>query len=128
MDYTKDTCPFCLERSTQKIIAENDLAYASFDIYPVSKGHCLVITKRHVSDFFETTSAEKEALFSLANQIKLMLEKKYNPDGFNIGFNINEAAGQTVPHVHVHVIPRYSGDMENPRGGVRHVIPDKGNY
>ncbi|WP_320110968.1 HIT family protein [Draconibacterium orientale] len=128
MDYTTVNCPFCLERNTREIIAENDLAYAAFDIFPVSEGHCLVITKRHVSNFFETTSSEKEALFSLVNELRLVLEKKYNPAGFNIGININEAAGQTVPHVHIHVIPRYSGDVENPRGGVRHVIPGRGNY
>lgn len=128
MDYTKDNCPFCLERNTREIIAENDLAYAAFDIFPVSVGHCLVITKRHVSNFFETTSTEIEALFSLVKEVKSRLELDFSPDGFNVGFNVHEAAGQTVPHVHVHVIPRYLGDVENPRGGVRHVIQGKGNY
>lgn len=128
MDYTKDNCPFCLERNTREILFENDLAYAAYDIFPVSQGHCLVITKRHVSNFFEITSSENVALFSLVNEMKQMLVKNFNPDGFNIGVNINEVAGQTVPHVHVHVIPRYSGDVENPRGGIRHVVPGKGNF
>ncbi len=128
MDYTKDNCPFCLERNTREIIVENEFAYAVFDIFPVSKGHCLVITKRHVSNFFKITNEEIEALFSLVKEVKSKLEKEFTPDGFNVGFNVDEAAGQTVPHVHVHVIPRYSGDVENPRGGVRYVIPEKGNY
>ena len=107
---------------------ENELAYAMFDIFPVSKGHCLIITKRHISNFFEATPEEMGALFSLAKEVKKIIEEKYHPAGFNIGVNVNEVAGQTVPHVHVHIIPRYEGDVANPRGGVRHVIPWKGNY
>lgn len=126
MDYTKENCPFCLERDT-RMIMENKLAYAMFDIFPVSKGHCLVITKRHIPDFFEATPEEIGALFSLAKEAKTVIEEKYKPSGFNIGVNINETAGQTVPHVHVHIIPRYKGDVENPRGGVRRVIPWKKN-
>jgi diadenosine tetraphosphate (Ap4A) HIT family hydrolase len=128
MDYTKEDCPFCIERNTREIISENDLAYAAFDIFAVSKGHCLVITKRHISNFFETTPAEIEALFSLVKEVKPILEHMFAPAGFNIGVNINEVAGQTIPHVHVHVIPRYIGDVKNPRGGVRNVIPGKGDY
>ena len=128
MDYTKENCPFCLERNMREIIAENELAYAAFDIYAVSQGHCLIITKRHIESFFEATQEEVQALFSLVTEVKGILEQRYNPDGFNIGINVNDAAGQTVPHVHVHLIPRYKGDVENPRGGVRNVIPGKGNY
>ncbi len=128
MDYNKSNCPFCFLDKKIKVIKYNDLAFVIYDIFPVSKGHCLVITKRHVSNFFDITNEEKLAILNLVDQMKNELHKKYNPDGFNLGVNINEAAGQTVPHVHFHLIPRYTGDMENPRGGVRHVIPDKGNY
>jgi diadenosine tetraphosphate (Ap4A) HIT family hydrolase len=128
MDYTKEDCPFCIERNTREIISENNLAYAAFDIFAVSKGHCLVITKRHISNFFETTSDEIEAIFTLVNEVEIILRSKFNPAGFNIGVNINDAAGQTIPHVHIHIIPRYLGDVENPRGGVRNVIPGKGDY
>lgn len=127
MDYTKENCPFCLEKDSRLII-ENELAFAIFDIFPVSKGHCLVITKRHIPDFFEVTPEEISALFSLVKEMKTIIEEKYHPAGYNIGVNVNETAGQTVPHVHIHIIPRYNGDVENPRGGVRHVIPWKGNY
>ena len=128
MDYTIGNCPFCLKRNTRTIIAESELAYATFDIFPVSEGHCLVITKRHISNFFETTPEEINELFFLVKKVKSIITAKYRPQGFNVGININEVAGQTVPHVHIHVIPRYEGDVENPRGGVRHVIPGKGNY
>ena len=128
MDYTIENCPFCLKRNTRKIIAENELAYATYDIYPVSVGHCLIITKRHISNFFEVTPEEINELFFLIKKVKSIITAKYSPQGFNVGININEAAGQTVPHVHIHVIPRYEGDVENPRGGVRHVIPGRGNY
>ncbi|MFM8934059.1 MAG: HIT family protein, partial [Gemmataceae bacterium] len=111
-------------------IASNDLCFAIFDNYPVSKGHALVITRRVVATWFECTNEEQAALMHLVNATKAILESKLDPkpDGYNIGFNAGEAAGQTVPHVHIHVIPRYRGDMEDPRGGVRHVIPEKGNY
>ncbi|WP_346861157.1 HIT family protein [uncultured Draconibacterium sp.] len=128
MDYTEQDCPFCIERNTREIISENDLVYAAFDIYAVSKGHCLIVTKRHVPNFFDTTPAEIEALFSLVKKVKVILDSKFSPSGYNIGININDEAGQTIPHVHVHIIPRYAGDVENPRGGVRNVIPGKGNY
>lgn len=128
MDYTKEDCPFCVERNSREIISENNLAYATFDIFAVSKGHCLVITKRHISNFFETTSDEIEAIFTLVKEVEIILRSKFNPAGFNIGVNINDAAGQTIPHVHIHIIPRYLGDVENPRGGVRNVIPGKGDY
>jgi diadenosine tetraphosphate (Ap4A) HIT family hydrolase len=127
MDYTKENCPFCLERNTRLII-ENELSYAISDIFPVSNGHSLVITKRHIPNFFEATPEEISALFSLVKEMKTIIEEKYHPAGYNIGVNVNETAGQTVPHVHIHIIPRYNGDVENPRGGVRHVIPWKGNY
>jgi len=124
----KNKCPFCNLTGSIEIISENKLAFASFDIYAVSPGHCLVITKRHIENFFDTTKEEVEALFSLANETKVILDQRFNPGGYNVGINIGDVAGQTIPHVHIHLIPRYKGDVQNPRGGVRNVIPGKGNY
>jgi superfamily II DNA or RNA helicase/diadenosine tetraphosphate (Ap4A) HIT family hydrolase/HKD family nuclease/SOS-response transcriptional repressor LexA len=111
-------------------VCANDLCFAIFDSYPVSPGHVLVITRRVVPTFFECTAAEQQALITLVGEVKALLDGRLDPkpDGYNVGFNAGAAAGQTVPHVHVHVIPRYAGDMGDPRGGVRHVIPEKGNY
>jgi len=110
-------------------IACNALAFAIRDRYPVSPGHALVITMRVVPTWFEATPAEKVAVLELVEVVKRGLDASTPPpDGYNIGFNAGEAAGQTVMHLHLHVIPRYRGDMDDPRGGVRHVIPSKGNY
>ena len=111
-------------------VGANDLAFAIYDRFPVSPGHVLVITKRVVPTFFECSGDEQAALMDLVGDVKRLLDARLDPqpDGYNVGFNCGSAAGQTVPHVHVHVIPRYSGDMTDPRGGVRHVIPEKGNY
>lgn len=119
------SCPFC--KKIKKII-ENEKAFAIYDKYPVSKGHLLIITKRHVKSYFTTTHEEKKALDDLICKAKKLLDKKYNPDGFNIGINEGESAGQTVDHLHIHLIPRYKGDIKNPTGGVRGVIPEKRIY
>jgi diadenosine tetraphosphate (Ap4A) HIT family hydrolase len=111
-----------------ELISELATAYSIYDKYPVSKGHALVIPKRKTPHFFEMSEKEKTACWILIERVKDILTKKYNPDGFNIGFNMNEAAGQTVFHTHIHVIPRYKGDVENPRGGIRNVIPGMGDY
>lgn len=122
---TNNDCPFC---DAGEPVLSNKLAYARYDKYPVNKGHLLVVPFRHVSDFFDLTDDERCAVFVLVDDAKLLLDKKYKPDGYNIGINVGKAAGQTVWHVHVHVIPRYNGDMDEPRGGVRGVIPDKQKY
>ena len=111
-------------------LCSNDLAFAIFDGYPVSQGHALVTTRRIVETWFDATEKEQAALMALVKEVKVLLDARLipKPDGYNVGFNSGGAAGQTVPHVHIHVIPRYHGDMPDPRGGVRHVIPDKGNY
>lgn len=121
--------PFLAIPATEWVCA-NELAFAIFDRFPVSPGHVLVITRRVVPTFFECSGEEKLALMDLVDDVKQLLDKRLDPkpDGYNVGFNCGSAAGQTVPHVHVHVIPRYAGDMPDPRGGVRHVIPEKGNY
>ncbi|MFN3398118.1 MAG: HIT family protein [Sulfurimicrobium sp.] len=125
MDEVSPTCPFC---HPEDILFENDLAYARPDLYPVNPGHLLIIPKRHVADFFLTTREERDALQSLLDEAKHHLDGKYAPSGYNIGINVGEAAGQTIFHVHMHLIPRYRGDTENPRGGVRGVIPARQSY
>jgi superfamily II DNA or RNA helicase/diadenosine tetraphosphate (Ap4A) HIT family hydrolase len=110
-------------------VASNDLAFAICDAFPVSPGHTLVISRRLVPDWFSATEAERLAVMALVEQVKVTLDAgNPRPDGYNVGFNAGAAAGQTVMHLHVHVIPRYRGDVSDPRGGVRHVIPSKGNY
>lgn len=118
-------CPFC---HPEGVLFENDLAYVLPDINPVNPGHLLIVPKRHVADFFLTNEAEKFALLLLLDETKRYVDGKYMPAGYNIGINVGEVAGQTIPHVHLHFIPRYQGDMENPRGGVRGVIPAKQAY
>ena len=121
--------PF-LEIPVENWIASNELAFAVYDGFPVSPGHALVLTKRVVPTWFEALSDEQAALMSLVNEVKQLLDERLNPrpEGYNVGFNAGAVAGQTVMHVHIHVIPRYTGDTPDPRGGVRHVIPSKGNY
>ena len=118
-------CIFC---EMDNYVLENELAYAIFDKFPVGKGHMLFIPKRHVKDFFDITKEERNAIFELIDEGKKLLDEKYSPEGYNVGINCGEVAGQTVMHVHVHLIPRYKGDTHCPKGGVRGVIPDKMKY
>lgn len=120
-----DACLFC---SGLKPVFENDLAVVIADKHPVSKGHLLVIPKRHAVDYFALTAEEKVAIDQLLQLGKEDLDARYQPDGYNIGANCGEMAGQTIFHCHIHLIPRYEGDMLDPRGGVRGVIPDKQGY
>ena len=114
--------------SDKEKIIENENAFAIYDAFPVSKGHVLVIPKRVVSEIFDLNEDEYISCFNLIKDVKKILDKNHKPDGFNIGINNGEKAGQTIFHAHIHVIPRYIGDVENPRGGVRNVIPGKGDY
>ena len=126
MTIEKTICPFCIpERS---ILIESESTIVIFDAFPVSQGHVLIIPKRHCCNFFDLAPAEQADCFTLLNRVKTIIQDKYNPDGFNVGININEAAGQTILHAHIHLIPRYLGDVEKPRGGVRGVIPQKRSY
>jgi superfamily II DNA or RNA helicase/diadenosine tetraphosphate (Ap4A) HIT family hydrolase len=109
-------------------VASNKLAYAIRDQYPVSPGHTLIIPKREISTWWDASESERQAILQLVNVVRANLMTENQPDGFNVGFNAGEAAGQTIDHLHIHVIPRYNNDMSDPRGGVRHVIPEKGNY
>lgn len=111
-----------------RILSESDCFLITKDIYPVSPGHLLIISKREVSNYFELTDSERKQLNNSILEAKSLIELNNSPDGYNIGMNCGEAAGQTVFHFHCHVIPRYYGDMKNPRGGVRHCVEGKGNY
>ena len=121
-------CIFCEEPKEGSVIFDRLMWKAVFDGYPVSKGHTLIIPKEHVESYFDLSDAKKESLHYAIEEVKNYLDAKYHPQGYNIGINCGKAAGQTIPHCHIHVIPRYDGDVENPRGGVRGVIPSKQNY
>ncbi|MBN8573822.1 MAG: HIT domain-containing protein [Candidatus Kapabacteria bacterium] len=121
-------CPFCNPDTERELIVESATAYAMFDMFPVNDGHALIIPKKHCTNYFDLTFKEQSACWFVLNKVKEIVEKRFNPNGFNVGININETAGQTVSHVHIHLIPRYKGDVENPRGGVRAVIPNKQKY
>lgn len=121
-------CPFCAPEEERELLTESASAYAILDKYPVSPGHALIIPKQHLACYFDLSLHTKTALWLMTDRVKNLLTEKYHPDGYNIGVNIGESAGQTIPHVHIHLIPRYAGDVVNPRGGVRGVIPGKGDY
>jgi superfamily II DNA or RNA helicase/diadenosine tetraphosphate (Ap4A) HIT family hydrolase/HKD family nuclease len=126
----RDTCPFCSIAASPSgaVVARNDVAFAMPDGYPVNPGHTLVIPHRHVATWFETTAEEQRGIMELIAEVRQELDRELHPDGYNIGINVGEAAGQTVMHLHVHVIPRFRGDVDDPCGGVRYVIPSEGNY
>ena len=109
-------------------IVENDHAFAVYDKYPVAEGHTLVIPKKEIADLFELEDEEYHACFDLVKQVRKILIDVYQPQGFNVGIKNSPVAGQTIPHAHIHVIPRYKGDVKNPRGGIRNIIPGKGDY
>lgn len=119
-------CIFChLDRPA---LAESKLSISFLDSFPVSKGHALIVPRRHVVTIWDMTSEEYTDAFELVRRVKDVLQEKFEPQGFNLGVNCGEIAGQSVFHAHIHVIPRYTGDVPNPRGGVRNIIPGKGNY
>ena len=121
-------CLFCNSKESSFVL-ENKLSYASYDTYPVSKYHCLIIPKRHMKDFFELTNEELMACNELIKRVKNeVIKKDPNIEGFNLGTNIGMVSGQSILHCHFHLIPRRSGDVENPQGGVRSVIPNKQHY
>lgn len=119
-------CLFC--KDPRGVSLNNELAYSARDSYAVSPGHTLIIPRRHVASFFDLTSDEINACMELVNEERKALDKEFKPDGYNIGVNVGQAAGQSILHAHIHMIPRYKGDVENPQGGVRHVLPKKAHY
>lgn len=120
--------PFLLGTEKRELIAETATAFSFFDKFPVNPGHALVVPKRVVSNYFDLSSKEQFACWLLVSKVKMILDRSFKPDGFNVGLNINPPAGQTIEHCHIHIIPRYSGDVQYPRGGIRGVIPDKKEY
>ena len=120
-------CPFC-SLPANRVIRRNDWAMVVRDAFPISLGHTLVIPVRHVGSFFDTSAAERQALLEFLDDAKQQLDAEFSPAGYNIGINDGVAAGQTVGHLHMHLIPRYVGDQPDPRGGVRWVIPEKADY
>lgn len=124
---SKANCPFCA-LPAERILLLADEALVIRDAFPVSPGHTLVIPRRHIGSFFELTDAERACMVELLAKAKAELDLSFQPDGFNIGINDGAAAGQTVPHLHLHLIPRYRGDAPDPHGGVRWVLPAKAKY
>lgn len=121
-------CVFCNLAKRLEVICETATCVAFFDGYPVSPGHALIIPKRHVASYFDLTNREREAMNVMLQFVKRKLDERFHPDGYNIGINVGRAGGQTVFHCHMHIIPRYKGDVEDPKGGVRGVIPAKQKY
>ena len=120
-----ENCPFC--RPSEPLLRD-DLAFAIYDRSPVTPGHMLIIPYRHVDDWFDTTPQEKSAMLALLERSRAHLRRERNPEGFNFGVNCGAVAGQSIFHVHMHLIPRYRGDMDDPLGGVRGVIPARQKY
>ncbi|MFH1670764.1 MAG: HIT family protein [Patescibacteria group bacterium] len=123
-------CRFCdsTYQNGDKTVMSNEYCFANFDGHPVTGGHMKVIPRRHMETYFEMTSDEVGDIYKMICECKKMLDEKHNPDGYNIGVNCGKEAGQTVFHLHIHLIPRYKGDVPDPTGGIRNVIPEKGNY
>lgn len=121
-------CLFC-NINSKDLIFDNEFAFASFDSYPVSKYHSLIVPKRHILDYFELTNDELLACNDLIKKIKKKIQNEDKTvDGFNVGTNSGVVAGQSIMHCHLHLIPRRKGDVDNPQGGVRGVIPSKQHY
>ena len=125
MDDPNDPCLFC---SPRDVVQRNELAYCTLDSYPVSPGHSLIMPFRHCANFFDLTEPEVNACMALADAQKLAIEREFSPDGYNLGVNVDAAAGQSIFHVHIHLIPRYTVDSAQPQGGIRQVIPGRAAY
>lgn len=125
---TPEECRLCISKPGRRVILEGRYGFAAWDRHPASEGHFLVIPYRHFASYFDINDEERDELWTLVSEGKKIAEEKYRPDGYNIGINVGKWAGQSIPHMHIHVIPRYKGDVENPKGGVRGVIPEKKLY
>jgi len=123
-----DDCRFCSSNPDRRIIFKGKYCFAFWDLHPASDGHFLVVPHRHFPDYFDIENDERDELWELVAKAKKVCDEKFHPDGYNVGINVGKAAGQSVPHLHVHVIPRYTGDVENPKGGVRGVLPKTKHY
>lgn len=127
MTSASETCPFC-QSPSGSVFYETSLVQALWDGFPVSPGHALIVPRRHVARWSEATPDERQELTSAIAEVQRIVQDLHHPAGFNVGFNDGPAAGQTVSHLHIHVIPRYEGDVPDPRGGIRLVIPEKARY
>tara|TARA_B100000674_G_C37831200_1_gene910606 strand:- start:136 stop:549 length:414 start_codon:yes stop_codon:yes gene_type:complete len=125
---SKDECRFCVTKPSRRLILESRYGFAAWDRHPVSDGHFLVIPFRHFADYFDIEDEERDDLWKLVADAKKVCDRKFQPDGYNVGINVGHWAGQSIHHLHIHVIPRFKGDVENPKGGVRGVIPEKKLY
>jgi diadenosine tetraphosphate (Ap4A) HIT family hydrolase len=121
-------CVFCDRLAAGDLTVETELAAAFADAFPLTRGHTLVVPRRHEADYFALTAAEQTAMWRLVNTVRSRIERELHPDGYNLGVNVGQAAGQTVGHAHIHLIPRYAGDVDDPRGGIRWIIPAKAPY
>jgi diadenosine tetraphosphate (Ap4A) HIT family hydrolase len=122
-----ESCPFC-HPAADSVFLETSQVLGLWDGFPVSAGHALIVPSRHVARWSEATPDERQELTSAIAEVQRIIGELYHPNAFNVGFNDGPAAGQTVSHLHIHVIPRYKGDVSDPRGGIRLVIPDKARY
>ena len=124
------TCLFCDKNNSKKhvIIDENNLFYARWDNFPVSKGHAEIVPKKHITSFFDLSEDELKNFYILIKEVKKRIKDRFHPEGFNIGINEGKVAGQTIMHLHIHIIPRYKNDVKNPVGGIRNIFPEKANY
>lgn len=127
MKAAPESCPFC-QPTLGSIFFETTLVQGLWDGFPVSAGHALIVPRRHIARWSEATEAERQELTAAIEEVQRIIQAQRHPAGFNVGFNDGPAAGQTVRHLHIHVIPRYEGDVPDPRGGIRLVIPDKARY
>lgn len=127
MEDTRSECPFC-EVDPGRILLEEDVGLAIRDLFPVAEGHALVVPRRHVASIYDLPFEEESALWELARRVRDLIVQRHGPDGFTIGVNEGLAAGQSVPHTHIHVIPRNLGDVPDPTGGIRAIFPDKARY
>ncbi len=125
---TSVDCVFCDRVNHGELVASNDLAVAFPDAFPLNQNHCLVVSRRHEPNFLALTPEEQAAIWALVSSVRHYIEANGKPDGYNLGVNVGEAAGQTIAHAHLHVIPRHLGDIPDPRGGIRSIIPVKARY
>lgn len=125
---TMEPCLLCERIAAGELLAENALAAAFADAFPLTPGHALIVPRRHEPDFLALASDEQGAVWALVVPVRRRIEEHHRPDGYNLGVNVGAAAGQTIGHAHLHVIPRYRGDVTEPRGGIRWIIPDRARY
>jgi diadenosine tetraphosphate (Ap4A) HIT family hydrolase len=123
----EQSCPFC-DLQPAQLVAEHPLAVVLRDAFPLTPGHCLVIPRRHVASFFDCSAEERAAMMALLDAAKAVLDREHRPAAYNLGLNNGRVAGQTVMHAHLHLIPRYTGDAVDPRGGVRWIFPERAAY